>query len=475
MNTARARLIGVVMAAFASTAALAQPPAAADWAALQRETLAHFQALVRFDTQDPPGREQEAADYLQQVLTAEGIAVQAFTLEPGRPNIVARLAGSGRKRPLLIMAHTDTVNIDPAKWSHPPFGAVVADGYVYGRGTLDDKDNVVAALMTMVALKRGSVPLDRDVVFLAESGEEGSTRVGIQFMVNQHFDAIDAEYCIAEGGGITREAGQVRYASVQTAEKLPRAIEVTATGPAGHGSVPLPANAIARLAAAVGTIAEWRPPLKLNETTGMYFKRLAELSTPEQARRYRDVFSFDAKTQQTAFEYLREHEPRHASMLISSLSPNIIDAGYRVNVIPSEAKATFDVRLQPGEDPDKFLETVRELVTTPGVQVQYAPRASRPATEPSRLETEAFTAIEGAVKRLYGAPTLPTMSTGATDMAFVRAKGIQCYGIGPATDIEDGPKGFGAHSDQERILESELYRFVQLHYEIVRDLAGATR
>jgi acetylornithine deacetylase/succinyl-diaminopimelate desuccinylase-like protein len=466
---------GLIVAGIAAVSmpTLAQTSAAPEWAALQRETLQHFQALVRFDTQDPPGREQEAADYLQQVLTKEGIPFDVFTLDKGRPNVVARLKGSGRKRPLLVMGHTDTVNIDPAKWTHPPFGAVVADGYVYGRGTVDDKDNVVASLMTMLVLKRLNVPLDRDVIFLAEAGEEGSTRVGIQFMVNEHFPSIEAEYCIAEGGGITREGGQVKYASVQTAEKLPRAIELTARGPAGHGSVPLTTNAIARLSTAIGTVAAWRPPLKLNETTGMYFKRLAEISTPEEARRYRDVFSFDAKVQAKAFEYLREHEPRHASMLVSSISPNIIQAGYRVNVIPSEAKATLDVRLQPGEDADKFLEAVRALVNDPSVDVRYGSRAGRPATEPSRVTTEVFSTIEAAVKRLYSAPTLPTMSTGATDMAFLRARGIPCYGIGPATDTEDGPKGFGAHSDQERILESELHRFVQLHYEVVRDLARA--
>ena len=472
--TAMRRAVLVAVAAVALAVSVhAQRSDSPDWAALQRETLEHFQALVRFDTQDPPGREQEAADYLQKVLTNEGIPVEVFTLDNGRPNVVARLKGSGRKRPLLIMGHTDTVNIDPAKWTHPPFGAVVADGYVYGRGTIDDKDNVVASLMTMLALKRQKVPLDRDVIFLAESGEEGSTRVGIQFMVNQHFTAIDAEYCIAEGGGITREGGQVKYASVQTAEKLPRAIELTARGVAGHGSVPLTSNAIARLSSAVGTVASWRPPMKLNETTGIYFKRLAEISTPEQAKRYRDVFSFDPKVQAETFEYFREHEPRHASMLVSSISPNMIQAGYRVNVIPSEAKATLDVRLQPGEDADRFLETVRSLVNDPSVDVRYGARASRPATEPSRVTTEVFSAIEAGVKRLYNAPTLPTMSTGATDMAFLRAKGIQCYGIGPASDTEDGPKGFGAHSDQERILVSELHRFVQLHYEVVRDLARA--
>ena len=461
------------IAAVMSITAAAQQPAAPDWKALQRETLEHFQALVRFDTQDPPGREQEAADYLHQVLTREGIAVEVFTLDQGRPNIVARLKGSGRKRPLLIMGHTDTVNIDPAKWTHPPFGAVVADGYVYGRGTLDDKDNVVASLMTMLVLKRTGLALDRDVIFLAEAGEEGSTRVGIQFMVNQHFAAIDAEYCLAETGSLTREGGKVLYASVQTAEKIPKAIELVAAGPAGHGSVPLTSNAIARLSSAVGTVASWRPPLKLNETTGVYFKRLAEISPAEQARRYRDLFSFDAKVQTAAFEYLREHEPRHASMVTSSISPTVIEAGYRVNVIPSEAKATLDVRLLPGEDADKFLDTVRSLVDDPAVKVAYGNRASRPATDPSSVTSEAFSIIEAAIKRLYNVPTLPMMNTGATDMAFLRAKGMQCYGVGPAIDVEDGPKGFGSHSDQERILESELHRFVQLHYEVVRDLARA--
>src|SRR5436309_5369795 len=182
----------------------AQRPAQPDWKAFDEETMRHYQALLRFDTMDPPGNEKPAADYLKQVLEKEGIPTQVFALEPNRPNVVARLKGSGKKRPLLIMGHTDVVNVDPKKWTFPPFGATRDGGYVYGRGTVDDKDNVVASLMTMLELKRRNVPLDRDVIFLAESGEEGTTRVGIQFMVNQHFPEIDAEYCLAEGGGVTR-------------------------------------------------------------------------------------------------------------------------------------------------------------------------------------------------------------------------------------------------------------------------------
>src|SRR5687767_9501328 len=236
---------------FGGAGATAQMPRTIDWMQVERETLEHFQAVVRIDTSDPPGNERAAAEYLKQVLDREGIPAQTFELEPNRVNLVARLKGSGAKRPLLLMAHTDVVNVDPAKWTFPPFSATRNGGHVYGRGTLDDKDNVTAALMTLILLKRMSVPLDRDVIFLAEAGEEGTTRVGIQFMVERHHAEIDAEYCLAEGGSVQRSGGRVRYASVQSAEKIPRAIELTAKGTAGHGSVPLQTNAVLRLATAI--------------------------------------------------------------------------------------------------------------------------------------------------------------------------------------------------------------------------------
>mgnify|MGYP006170930215 CR=1 FL=1 len=464
------RLILALAAAaivIASTSAQSQP----DWKAIEAETMQHFQAILRMDTTDPPGNEKPAADYVRQVLEKEGIPTQVFALEAHRPNVVARLKGNGAKRPLLIMAHTDTVNVDPKKWTHPPFGAVREGGYVYGRGTVDDKDNVAAALMVMLTLKRQNVPLDRDVIFLAESGEEGSVRFGIKYMVEQHFPAIEAEYCLAEGGGVTRQGGRVKFASVQTLEKIPRAIELTARGVAGHGSVPLKTNPVAHVATAVGRVAAWKPPINVNETTGAYFKRLAAISSPEDAERYRNVLSPDPTISGPADDYFLEHEPRHASMLRTSISPTIINAGYRVNVIPSEAKATLDVRVHPDEDPEQVLAAIRTVVDDPAIEVAWAPRDVRPHGT-TRLNTDAFAAIERAVTQHYNAPTLPTMSTGATDMAYLRAKGMQCYGIGPATDIEDGPKGFGAHSDQERILESELHRFTRFHYDVVVAIAA---
>jgi acetylornithine deacetylase/succinyl-diaminopimelate desuccinylase-like protein len=465
----------LVLLAAASLAAQTRPQP--DWATLQAETMRHFQALLRFDTSDPPatppGGERPAAEYLKDVFDTEGIPAQLLALELNRPNVVARLKGNGSKRPILLMAHTDVVNVDPRKWTHPPFSATRQAGYVYGRGAVDDKDNVVAVLMVMLTLRRLNVPLDRDVIALFEAGEEGATRVGIQYIVNEHFPSIDAEYCLAEGGNVTRQNGSVKFASIQTLEKIPRGIVLTARGISGHGSVPLQSNAIVHLADAVAKLGKWIPPVRPNETTAAYFNRLATISSPEEAERYRNAVSSDAKLSAAADEYFRANEPRHASMLRTSVSPNLFQGGYRINVIPSEAVATLDVRMLPDEDPQSFLEQAKRIVNNPAIDVAYSLQNLRPAGT-TRLNTEAFQAIEANVTKHYKTTTLPTMSTGATDMAFLRAKGVQCYGIGPALDVEDGPKGFGAHSDQERILEDELHRFVRFHYDVVMDIAGKT-
>jgi acetylornithine deacetylase/succinyl-diaminopimelate desuccinylase-like protein len=462
----------LLCAPLASVALLAQSGGQQpDWPKVEEETMRHYQAVLRLDTSNPPGNEHLVVDYLKQLFDKEGIPAQIFALDPNRSNIVARLKGNGTKRPLLVMGHTDVVTVDASKWKFPPFSATRDGGYVYGRGTVDDKDNLTAGVMTMLLLKRLSVPLDRDVIFLAEAGEEGTSNVGIGFMVNQHFSEIEAEYCLAEGGGVTRIKGEVKYATVQTLEKIPRGIELVARGISGHGSIPLKSNAIVHLAGAVAKIGEWRPDVRFNETTGTYFRRLAAISPPEVAKVYRDVLSTDPKVRAAADDWLFENEPRHSSMLRTSVSPNIFTGGYRSNVIPSEAKATLDVRALPDEDPAKFLEQVKRVVNDPAVEVRFAAQITRPAGPETRLDTEPFKAIEAAGTRIYNAPTLPTMSTGATDMAQLRARGVQCFGIGPATDMEDGPKGFGAHSDQERLFESELHRFVRFNWDVVTTLA----
>ena len=467
------KLAGLVLVVAAAITLSAQTSAPRpDWTAVEAELLTHFQEIVKLDTTDPPGGERSVVEYLKKVLSAAGIESQEFALEPNRPNLVARLKGNGKRRPLLLMGHTDTVNIDAAKWtSAPPFSALRKDGYIYGRGTVDDKDNVAASLMVMLLIKRLNVALDRDVIFLAEAGEEGTVRVGIKYMVEQNYAAVDAEYCLAEGGNGYRKDGTVRFLSVQTLEKIPYAIELVARGPAGHGSVPLEDNAVARVAQAVAKVSAWSSPVRLNETTSAYFKRLAELSPPDEAARYRAVL--DPKRINEIDAYFRKHEPRHASMLRPSVSANIIQAGYRINVIPSEALASLDVRGLQDENMPAFLDMIRKVVNDPAVEVRMGKRDTRPGGVEARIDSEAFKVIEAAVRTHYAAPALPTMSTGATDMAYLRSKGMQCYGVGPATDVEDGPLGFGAHSDQERIIERELMRFMRFYWDAAIGIAGA--
>ena len=450
-----------------SLPASAQTP---DWSKINTETLRHFQALVQIDSTNPPGNETRVADYLKRVLEAEGIPVTLAAQDPTRANVIARLKGNGSKRPLLIMGHSDTVKVDPAKWIFPPFSARLDGGYIYGRGTLDDKSDLTAALMTMLLLKRSSTPLDRDVIFVSEVGEEASTGPGIEYLVKEHWPEIDAEVCLAEGGGLRRRGGKLIYATVETTEKQPKGAVLISKGPAGHGSRPLRSSAVVHLAKAVATIAAWEPPTKFNDTTRYYFEKLATLSDPASAQRYKDLFN-PAKAA-AAREYLAEKEPGLYSMLHTSISPNIIQAGYQINVIPSEARATLDIRALPGEDIDAFYAMMRKVINDPAVELVPETANQRPGAAPSSIKNDAYQAVEAAYRKIYGVQTLPVMSTGATDMAFLRAKGMQCYGVGAMADEEDAAKGFGAHSDQERILEEALYKHNQFFWDAVTSIAG---
>src|SRR5271166_4668837 len=204
-----------------------------DWSKINDEAMRHFQALVQIDSTDPPGNETRVAEYVKKALEADGIPVMMVASDPARANIIARLKGNGSKKPLLIMGHSDTVRVDPAKWTFPPFSATRQAGYVYGRGTLDDKSDLLAAMMTMLMLKRSKVPLDRDVIFVSEAGEEAATGPGIEYLVNEHWSEIEAEICLAESGGVRRRNGKPIYATIETTEKQPKGVRLVVRGPAG--------------------------------------------------------------------------------------------------------------------------------------------------------------------------------------------------------------------------------------------------
>lgn len=437
-----------------------------DWNEIGEESIGHIIELVRINTSNPPGNETEAANYIKAALAAEGIDSKMFALDPARANLVARINGNGSKRPILIMAHTDVVGVQADRWTEDPFGGLRKDGWIYGRGTLDDKDNVTAGLMLMIMLKRYGVDLDRDIIFLAESGEEGTPEVGINFMVEHHWEEIEAEFCLAEGGSNILEENGVSVVGIQSTEKKPRRATLIARGSAGHGSVPRRDNAVTALANAVAKAGAWHTEMRMNQTTRAYFDRLATISEPEDAWRYRNIEN--PEETEAIQQYFLENFPYHYSVLRTSVVPTVINAGFRKNVIPSEASAILDIRMLPDEDVDAFYDMLRDVIDNPQVEVVPEP-IYRPEAPPSPIDNEMFQTLESVANRMYpGALVLPRMSTGATDMAQVRAKGVPSYGIGATRSVEEMNSGMGAHGDNERVSEESVKQLVQfLWYTII--------
>ena len=217
-----------------------QPPAASagPTEAWHAEAVTFLTALVKIDTSNPPGDEIKAANYIKSLLDKEGIPSEIFESAPGRANLVARLKGSGTKKPLMLMGHLDVVGVERDKWTVDPFAAISKDGYLYGRGSSDDKGMDAANLEIFLQLHRRKIPLDRDVILLAEAGEEGTSQFGINYMVAQHWDKIDCEYMLNEGGEFPMEDGKLQYAGVATTEKVPRGMVLVARGSSGHASIP---------------------------------------------------------------------------------------------------------------------------------------------------------------------------------------------------------------------------------------------
>ncbi|HZQ90482.1 MAG TPA: M20/M25/M40 family metallo-hydrolase [Terriglobales bacterium] len=449
----------------ASVTLPAQKAAAPDLAAARDEAVQILAGLVKIDTSNPPGNETKAARHIQEIFDREGIASEIFESAPGRGSIVARLKGNGKKRPLLLMGHLDVVGVERDKWTVDPFGAVIKDGYLYGRGASDDKAMVSACLEIVLLLHRMKAPLDRDVIFLAEAGEEGTSQFGIGYMVKEHWEKIEAEFALNEGGSIHNVDGKVTDVQIGTTEKVPRTTRLVARGSSGHASIPRPDNPVVHLAAAVGKFGEWQPPARLNETTRLFFQRLATISPPDEAALYRNVE--DPAVQ----EKLRLSKPVYYSMLRTSIVPTIVKGGFRTNVIPADAEATLDIRSLPDEDMDALLEKMRQLINDPEIEIVKNNYGARPTSPPSSVNTEMFAALERAQKKVFpAAVTLPAMGTGATDSAQLRAKGVQAYGLGNVSTDDDRRR---VHGNDERASVEGLGKFLEFMWLAVTDVALA--
>ncbi len=428
-----------------------------------------LQGLVKLPTEQPRGDEILAAKFLKEKLDAEGIASEIFEPEPGRASIVARVKGNGGKKPLLLLGHLDVVTVERHEWSFDPFGAEIKDGIIYGRGTGDDKGVVAGSFQVLLMLHRLEVPLDRDVIFLGVADEEAGGLKGITYMLENHRDAIDAELAINEAGyGVfDRDFNYTRFL-IQTAEKTPRGIDLLAKGTSGHGSVPTKDNPVGTLARAVGRLFDYETPVQLNDTTREIFTRLAEQAPPEEAGVYREILTGDPSAD--AQEKLREIAPVYYSMIRTSIVPTIFEGGYLKNVIPSESRATVDIRATPQEDPEELFSRLKRIMNEPNVDL--TPHVvTRPRHQPSGTRTDVFLAFESVLGRRHpDAMVLPWMSTGATDSAQLRAAGIESYGFGPGAPEWDLFSGI--HGKDEYLYVKAFEDYVEILWEVVVETAG---
>lgn len=418
--------------------------------------------LVRIDTTNPPGNETRAARWLAGVASEEGIPYELLGPDPNRLNFVARLRGGGR-RPLLLMAHPDVVPAEAARWSVPPFAALVRDGYLWGRGALDDKGLLAAQLAVMVELKQRGVKLRRDLILLAEADEEsGST--GIRWMLDNAWDRIDAEFALAEGGFITGLPSGTRVYHVQTAEKVPTRFVLRAQGTAGHGSLPLPDNPVVALARAIVRLADTEQPVRLNPVTRRYFSALAKLDdyrwlAPLLPRLNRPQSALMAAAA------IRAHSPELEAQIRTSISPTFLSAGMKINVIPGTAEAQLDVRRLPEESRAEVLARLRRAIHNSAVEILPAPGGEVPSSRPSPDDSRLFSRMrEVFLASSPDALVTAFMQPGATDGAFLRHRGVPVYGV-PLFLREPG--GSRPHGADERIALSSLEEGAELLYRIV--------
>lgn len=426
--------------------------------------------LVRLDTSNPPGNETRVAEYLKQVADSHGISCELLGSDPRRLNFVARLRGTGKGRPLLMMAHSDVVPADRSQWTVDPFSAESRGGFIYGRGTQDDKALLAAEIAVMVEIKRRNIKLSRDLILLSEADEEaGST--GIQWMTQHAYPKIDAEFAVNEGGYILDTKEGPKVFQIQTTEKIPTRIVLTARGTAGHGSLPRGDNPVVHLARALVKLSEADEPVRLNSTTRRYLRemsKLAEFSWLEPIRRRLE----DPATAQAAANQIRAHDPELDAMLRTTVAPTMLNAGMKINVIPNTAVAQLDVRRLPNETREEVLARFRQTVNDSAVDVSLAPGQQMPATEPSSFTTTLYHAMEHAIARVYPRDVaVPYMARGATDGSFLRSHGMAVYGVPiflrEALDSR-------AHGNDERIAPKNLEDGVELLWQIVLETAGGS-
>jgi len=471
-------LLGVALAAPGARAQQAPPvaspsPAQLNLGTLPAEAQAWLADLIRIDTSNPPGNELAAANYIATVLRKENIPTEVLEIAPGRGVVVARLQAGplpDPSRALLLLGHLDVVGVDPSKWSVDAFGGVVKDGYLYGRGAIDDKGMVAANLAAFIGLKRAGARLTRDLIFLAAADqEESGASAGIRVVIDKYWDKIACAFALNEGGRVLLEDGKTQYVGVQASEKVTYNVSVIAAGTAGHGSVPRADNALVHLAAAVEKIAAYRAPVQPTTLTRRYFERLAAIEDEETARSMRALET--PQRLELAAGRLSEMSPVWSSMLRDSVAPTQLRAGVHSNIVPSEAWANLNVRLLPGNSIDPLVAQLQKAVNDPQIRFAVAPGRGVSAP-PSSTESELFQAIERVVPQQFpGAIVVPFLSAAATDSAELRLRNVQALGLMPFPLTEADEQR--VHGGDERLPLASFRTGVEFLYRVVYEFVAA--
>jgi acetylornithine deacetylase/succinyl-diaminopimelate desuccinylase-like protein len=456
-----------------ASATLATPPTApplGDLTSLMGDAKVWLQDLVKINTTNPPGNEQATAKYILAVLQKEGIAGEDLPMAPGRSAVVARLRSSALANPsraLLLVAHMDVVGVDGAKWTVDPFAATVKDNYLYGRGALDDKAMLATNLAVFVALKRVNARLNRDVIFLATDDEEQAGDASIKILISKYWDKFAAGFALNEGGNAVLKNGKVFYVAVQASEKVAVNVSVIARGVSGHASMPTKDNAVVHLSAAIAKIGTYSAPVHFTAIVRRYFEGLSGIEDDEIAKWMRSLDSADRG--EHAQRVISDADPQWNAMLRDTVSPTMLSAGVRPNVIPGEARATLNVRLLPGDTIDTLIGDLTRIVNDPLVRLEVQPDAGL-AAPPSSLESDFYAAItKVATEEFGGAPVLPYQSPWATDGAQLRLHNVQCYGLWPFPLTEEDLKRM--HGDDERLPIASFTKGIDVEARIVAEFA----
>jgi acetylornithine deacetylase/succinyl-diaminopimelate desuccinylase-like protein len=429
-----------------------------------------YKELVEINTVTETGDTGRAADAMAARLIAAGFDstdVQVFKPAPRKGNLVVRLRGTGAKRPILLVAHIDVVEALPSDWSFDPFKLTEKDGYFYGRGTGDDKYMAATFVANLIRYKKENLRPERDIILALETDEEIGDRdaLGIQWLIKNQRDLIDAEFALNEGGGVGIKRGKLIRNSIQSSEKVYLNYRLEVRNKGGHSSVPSTDNAIYHLAEGLARLGKFTFPVNLNATTRASFERAAELENAETAADIRSVLS---PTPDAAALARLSANPTYNAQLRTTCVATMLEGGHAYNALPQTARAVVNCRIMPGERPDDIkAELVRVLADD---QIAVTPMGEAVPSAPAVLDEELLATIEKTSAEFWpGVPIVPAMSAGATDGLFLRNAGIPTYGhSGLASDVDD----VRAHGKDERVAVKSFFEGGEYLYRLVKRLAG---